>query len=95
MASVFEVFTLKEQRSVVHFLRVKGNVTKYIHKETVYSENCLFRQAVYNWIQKFSDGCLNTIDKELSGSSIHIEIEKTLRKVKKNDFRKIAIIVSK
>jgi hypothetical protein len=39
---------------VVHFLWVKGNLAKVIHKDTfpVYSVNCLLQKAV-NWAEKF------------------------------------------
>ena len=47
-----------EQRVVVLFLWAKIMEEKDIHKEMLpmYSEHCLSRQAVHNWVQKFSEG---------------------------------------
>ena len=40
------------------FLWAKGMAAKDIHKEMLpmYGEHCLSRQAVHNWMQKFSEG---------------------------------------
>jgi hypothetical protein len=50
--------TTLEQRSVVRFLWAKGVESKNIHKEMlpIYGEKCPSRQAVSNWVQKFSEG---------------------------------------
>jgi len=50
--------TMTEQRGIVRFLWAKGMAAKDIHKEMLpmYSEHCLSRQAVHNWVQKFSEG---------------------------------------
>ena len=47
-----------EQRGVVRFLWAKNMKAKDIHKEMLpmYGEHCLSRQAVHNWVQKFSEG---------------------------------------
>jgi hypothetical protein len=61
-ATVLEVCTTEEQRSVVRFLWAKGLNAKYIHKEmfSVYGGKCLSRKAVHNWVAKrgkrFADG---------------------------------------
>jgi hypothetical protein len=46
-----------EQRGVVRFLWAKGMAAKDIHNEMLpmYGEHCLSRQAVRNWVQKFSE----------------------------------------
>jgi hypothetical protein len=58
MATVLEVFTTKEQRSVLRFLWAKGLNAKDIHKEMfpVYSGKYLLCKAVHNWVDKFSQG---------------------------------------
>jgi hypothetical protein len=47
-----------EQRGVVRFLWAKDMAARDIHKEMlpVYDEHCLSRQAVHNWVHKFSEG---------------------------------------
>jgi hypothetical protein len=58
MATVLEKYTTKEQQAVVRFLWAKVLPAKNIRKEIfpVYGETCLSRKAVYNWIEKFSQG---------------------------------------
>ena len=43
--------------SIVRFLWAKNMEAKDIHKEMLpmYDEHCLSRQAVHNWVQKFSE----------------------------------------
>jgi len=58
MAEPLSTCTTIEQRGAVRFLWAKDMVTKAIHKEVLpmYGEHCLSRQAVHNWVQKFSEG---------------------------------------
>ena len=59
MAAPLSTCTTIEQRGVVRFfLWAKKMEAKDIHKETLpmYGEHCLSRQAVHNWVQKFSEG---------------------------------------
>ena len=58
MAAPLSTCTKIEQRVVVRFLWAKNMEAKDIHKEMlpIYSEHCLSRQAVHNWVQKFSEG---------------------------------------
>ena len=58
MAAPMSTFTKIEQRGVVRFLWAKNIEAKDIHKEMLpmYGEHCLSRQAVHNWVQKFSEG---------------------------------------
>jgi len=57
MAEPLNTCTKMEQRGDVRFLWAKGMAAKDIHKEMLpmYDEHCLSRQAVHNWVQKFSD----------------------------------------
>ena len=53
--------TTIEQRGVMRFFfggGAKEMAAKDIHKEVLpmYAEHCLSRQAVPNWVQKFSEG---------------------------------------
>jgi hypothetical protein len=56
MATVLEVYTTKEQRSVVRLLWAKRLNAKDIHKEMflVYGGKCFSRKAIHNWVDKFS-----------------------------------------
>ena len=58
MAAPLSTCTKIEQRDVVRFLWAKNMEAKDIHKEMppMYGEHCLSRQAVHNWVQKFSEG---------------------------------------
>ena len=58
MAAPLSTCTKIEQRGVVRFLWTKNMEAKDIHKEMLpmYGEHCLSRQAVHNWVQKFSEG---------------------------------------
>ena len=58
MAVPLSTFTKIEQRGVVRFLWAKNVEAKDVHKEMLpmYGEHCLSRQAVHNWVQKFSEG---------------------------------------
>ena len=42
----------------MRFLWTKNMEAKDIHKEMLpmYGEHCLSRQAIHNWVQKFSEG---------------------------------------
>jgi hypothetical protein len=55
----------EEQNSVVRFfLWAIGHNAKDSHKEVcpVYSGKCLLHKAVYNWVEKFSQGRLKVTD---------------------------------
>ena len=60
MAAPLSTCTKIEQRGVVRFFLAgaKNMEAKDIHKEMLpmYVEHCLSRQAVHNWVQKFSEG---------------------------------------
>ena len=58
MAAPLNTCTTIEQRGAVRFLWAKGMAAKDIHKEMLpmYGERCLSRQAVHNWVHKFSVG---------------------------------------
>jgi len=47
---------------------------KHIHKEILpmYGEHCLSRQAVYNWVQKFSEGWTSIEDEHRAGRTVEI-----------------------
>ena len=57
MAAPMNRCTAIEERGVVRFLWAKDMAAKDIHEEMLpmYSEHCLSRQAVHNWVQKFSE----------------------------------------
>ena len=58
MAAPLNTCTTIEQRSFVRFLWAKDMAAKDTHKEMLpmYGGHCLSRQAVHNWVQKFSEG---------------------------------------
>jgi hypothetical protein len=56
-APLMSTCTKIEQRDVVRFFFLFNMEAKDIHKEMLpmYGEHCLSRQAVHNWVQKFSE----------------------------------------
>jgi hypothetical protein len=64
MATMFEICTTEEQRSVVPFLWAKGLNAKDIHIEIflICGGKCLCRKAVRNWVEKFSQGRSKVVD---------------------------------
>jgi len=58
MGASLNTCTTIEQRAVVRFLWAKDMAARDIHKKMLptYGEHCLSRQAVHNWVQKFSKG---------------------------------------
>jgi len=60
-----------------------GGEAKDIHKEMLpmYSELCLSRQAVHNWVQKFSEGRTSIEDKRRVGRPVEIATSETLQHV--------------
>ena len=69
MAAPLNTCITIEQRGVVRFLWAKGMAAKDIHKEMLpmYGEHCLSRQAVRNWVQKFSEGRTSIEDEHRVG----------------------------
>ena len=72
MASPLNTCTTIEQRGVVRFLLVKRMAAKDIHKELlpICGEHCLSRQAVRNWVQKFSEGPTSIEDEHPVGRPV-------------------------
>jgi hypothetical protein len=59
MAAPLSTCTTIEQRGIVRFFVGKKIIeAKDIHKQMLpkYGQHCLSRQAVHNWVQKFSEG---------------------------------------
>ena len=58
MAALLSTCTKIKKRGVVRFLWAKNMEAKDIHKEMlpIYGEHGLSRQAVHNWVLKFSEG---------------------------------------
>jgi len=56
---------------------------KDIHKEMLpmYGEHCLSRQAVHNWVQKFSEGRTSIEDEHRAGPPVEIATPQTLQRV--------------
>ena len=69
MAAPLITFTKIKQRGVVCFLWEKNMEAKDTHKEMLpmYGEHCLSRQAVHNWVQKFSEGRTSIEDEHRVG----------------------------
>jgi transposase len=83
MAAPLNTCTTIEQRGVVRFLWVKNMDAKDIHKEMLlmYGEHCLPRQAIHNWVQKFSEGWTSIEDEHGAGRSVEIATPETLQRV--------------
>jgi len=56
---------------------------KDIHKEMlpIYGEHCLSRQAVHNWVQKFSEWRTSIEDEHRAGRPVEIATPETLQRV--------------
>ena len=69
MAAPLSTCTKIEHRGVVRFLWAKNMEAKDIRKEMLpmYGEHCLSRQAVHNWVQKFSEGRTSIEDEHRVG----------------------------
>ena len=69
MAAPLSTCNKIEQRGFVRFLWAKNMEAKDIHKEMLpmYGEHCLSRQAVHNWVQKFSEGRTSIEDEHRVG----------------------------
>jgi hypothetical protein len=80
MATVLEVYTTEEQRSVLRFLWAKGLNAIDIHKEIFLAcvRKCLSRKAVHNWVQKFSQGRSKFTDDARPPCPVQIATEATV-----------------
>jgi len=69
----------------VRFLwaKKKKMEAKDIQKEMLpmYGEHCLSRQAVHNWVQKFSEGRTSIEDEHRAGRPVKIATPGTLQRV--------------
>jgi len=67
----------------VRFFVGKKNEAKDIHKEMLpmYGEHCLSRQAVHNWVQKFSERRTSVEDEHRAGRPVEIATPETLQRV--------------
>ena len=83
MAAPLSTCTKIEQRGVVRFLWAKNMEAKDIHKEMLpmYGEHCLSRQAVHNWVQKFSEGRRSIEDEHRASRPMEITTPETLQRV--------------
>jgi len=65
------------------FVGKKKMEAKDIHKEMLpmYGEHCLSRQAVHNWVQKFSEGRTSIEDEHRAGRPVEIATPETLQRV--------------
>jgi len=83
MAAPLSTCTTIEQRGVVRFLWAKKMEAKDIHKEMqpIYSEHCLSRQAVHNWVQKFSEGRTSIEDELRADQLVEIAMPETLQRI--------------
>ena len=81
MAAPLNICTTIEQRGVVRFLWEKIMEAKDIHKEMLpmYGEHCLSRQAIHNWVQKFSEGRTIIEDEHRAGRPVEIATSETFR----------------
>jgi len=63
----------------------KNMEVKDIHKEMLpmYGEHCLSRQAINNWVQKFSEGRTSIEDEHRAGRPVEIATPETFRQQRK------------
>jgi hypothetical protein len=83
MATMLEVYTAEEQRSVVCFLCAKVLNAKDIEKEMfpVYGRKCLSHNAIHNWVEKFSRGHSEVEGGAQPGYPVVIATEATVQRV--------------
>jgi len=83
MAAPLSTCTTIEQRGIVLFLWAKKMEAKDIHKEMLpmYGEHSLSRQAVHNWVQKFSEGRTSTEDEHRARRPVEIATPERLQRV--------------
>jgi hypothetical protein len=69
MALPLNTCTTIEQYGVVRFLWAKNMEAKDIRKEMLpmYNEHCLSRQAIHNWVLRFSEGQTSIEDEHRAG----------------------------
>jgi len=82
MAAPLSTCTTIEQRGVVRFfVGKKRKEAKDNHKEMLpmCGEHCLSRQAVHNWVQKFSEGRTTIEDEHRAGRPVEIATPETLQ----------------
>ena len=60
---------VNNQRSIIFFLRKKGQSGADIHKDLkeVFGDSAISKKTVYNWIEKFDAGQLSVEDAPRSG----------------------------
>jgi hypothetical protein len=80
MATLLEVYTTEEQRSVVRFLWAKGLNAENINEAIFHicAEKCLSRKVVHNWVEKFSQGRSKVADDDRPGAEV---AEKTVKRL--------------
>jgi len=83
MAAPLKTRTTIEQRGVVRFLWAKKNGSKgYPQRNAAHvGEHCLSRQAVHNWVQKFSEGRTSIEDEHRAGRPVEIATPETLQRI--------------
>ena len=68
MTAPLSTCTKKEQSGVVRFLWAKNGSKGYLQRNAAHvGEHCLSRQAVRNWVQKFSEGRTSIEDEHRAG----------------------------
>ena len=83
MAAPLNTCATVEQRGVLRFLWVKDMAARDIYKEMLpmYGEHCLSRQAVHNWVQKFSEERTSIEDVHRVGRPVGIATPATLQRI--------------
>jgi transposase len=84
MATVLEECTTERQRSVVRFFVCAEELNaKASHREMFpfYGGKCLSRNAVRNWVEKFSQGRSKVADGARSGRPVETATEATVQRV--------------
>jgi hypothetical protein len=91
LATLFEAYATKEQRSVLRFFFffwwAEGLGAKDMNKEMfpLYGGKCLSRKAVNNWVQKFCQGRSKVADNARSGAKV---VETTVKRLLCCGFRR-------
>ncbi|XP_075232297.1 protein GVQW3-like [Lycorma delicatula] len=74
MACPLEVFTLVEQRSVIHYLLSEGKKPAKIISRMIlqYGESCMNRGNLYKWVEQFKNGRISVTDEQRPGQPVEV-----------------------
>jgi hypothetical protein len=69
MAASLSDYTIKEQRTVVHFLWAEGVKSVELHRQMLpqYGARTMYQRKIYEWIECFKEGRTSVTDESQPG----------------------------